>query len=79
MADKRRKIDSHSARNGLIRRRIKPNLMRGHPEAFLLHFHHADRTFTLETPSEESLERRASLQMGFLAASIKKLKLGMVS
>ena len=79
MADNRRKIDGHSARNGLIRRRINPNLMKGHPEAFLLHFHHADRTFTLETPSEESLERRTSVQMRFLAASIKKLKLGMVS
>jgi hypothetical protein len=53
--------------------------MRGHPEAFLLHFQHADRTFTLETPSEDSMERRTSLQMGFLTASIKKLKLGMVS
>lgn len=79
VADKRRMIDGHSARNGLIRRRINPNLMKGHPEAFLLHFHHADRTFTLETPSEESLERRTSLQMAFLESSIKKLKLSMVS
>jgi predicted deacylase len=78
-ADSRRKIDGHAARNGLIRRRITPDLMKGHPEAFLLHFHHSVRTFTLETPSEESLEHRVRLQERFLAAMVKKLKLGMVS
>ena len=78
-ADPRRKIDGHFSRNGLIRRRIHPDLMKGHPEAFLLHFHYATRTFTLETPSEESLSRRVQLQECFLAAMVKKLKLEMVS
>jgi len=73
-ADPRRRIDGHSARNGLIRRRITPDLMKGHPEAFLLHFYHASRTFTLETPSEESLGDRIRLQERFLAAMVKKLK-----
>lgn len=77
--DLRSRIDGHSSRKGLIRRRIKPDLMKGHPEAFLLHFHHADRTFTLETPSEESLQQRVSLQQDFLGELVKKLKLGMVS
>ena len=78
-ADPRRRIDGHSARNGLIRRRITPDLMKGHPEAFLLHFHYAERTFTLETPSEESLDQRVRVQKRFLASMVKKLKLGMVS
>jgi hypothetical protein len=78
-ADPRRKIDGHSARNGLIRRKIKPDMMKGHPEAFRLHFQHASRTFTLETPSEDSLGRRVRLQERFLASTVKKLKLGMVS
>lgn len=78
-ADPRRKIDGHSARNGLIRRRIHPDLMKGHPEAFLLHFQHAARTFTLETPSEDSLGSRVRLQERFLAETVKKLKLGLVS
>lgn len=66
--DERRNIDGHRCRNGMIRRKVTPNLMRGHPEAFLLHFKHAERTFTIETPSEEGLERRILLQKGFLDA-----------
>jgi hypothetical protein len=78
-ADPRRKIDGHSARNGLIRRKIKPDMMKGHPEAFLLHFQHAARTFTIETPSEKSLNSRVRLQERFLAAMVKKIETGMVS
>jgi hypothetical protein len=76
--DPRPKIDGHSARKGLIRRRITPDLMKGHPEAFLLHFQHAARTFTLETPSEDSLDRRVQAQERFLVTMVKKLKLEMV-
>jgi murein peptide amidase A len=78
-ADPRRRIDGHPARNGLIRRRITPELLKRHPEAFQLHFHHAARTFTLETPSEESLGERVLVQRFFLNALVKKLKLEMVS
>ena len=42
--------------------------MKGHPEAFLLHFHHAERTFTLETPSERDLALRIGVQKRFLNA-----------
>jgi hypothetical protein len=73
-ADPRRSIDGHSARNGLIRRRVTPALMKGHPEAFCLHFQHAERTFTLETPSETDLDRRIHLQRIFLQAIMKKVK-----
>jgi len=73
-ADSRSKIDGHTARGGLIRRRIRPDTLPGHPEAFRLHFHHAARTFTLETPSEESLPARVSLHHGFLRHLVKNLK-----
>jgi hypothetical protein len=77
--DPRRKIDGHSARHGLIRRRITPTLMKGHPEAFRLHFHHARRTFTLETPSERGLDHRILLQKKFLGAMMKRVKLSVAS
>lgn len=72
--DDRRRIDGHAARHGIIRRRIAPALMKGHPEAFLLHFRHADRTFTLETPSEHDLAGRVALHRSFPGLLIKKLK-----
>lgn len=71
-ADSRSKIDGHAARGGLIRRRIRPDMLSGHPEAFRLHFHHAARTFTLETPSEESLAVRMELHLAFLDLSFKR-------
>lgn len=72
--DERRKIDGHASKNGLIRKKITPEMMSGHPEAYRLHFRHADRTFTLETPSEESLEKRVALQKQFLTSVMKKTK-----
>jgi predicted deacylase len=75
--DDRRSIDGHAAQSGVIRRRITPSMMQGHPEAFLLHFNHSRRTFTLETPSEESLSRRIRSQKAFLTSVCKKLKEGM--
>lgn len=73
-ADSRSKIDGHAARGGLIRRRVRPDMLRGHPEAFRLHFHHAARTFTLETPSEGSLNQRMILHREFLGHLFKKAK-----
>lgn len=73
--DPRRKIDGHSCRNGVIRRRVTPDMMKGHPEAFLLHWKHAERTFTLETPSEESLGDRIRLQKRFLDALLLKSRI----
>ncbi len=73
--DERRNIDGHRCRNGVIRRRVTPSLMKGHPEAFILHFKHADRTFTIETPSEEGLEGRIRLQKGFLDALLRESRI----
>lgn len=73
-ADNRSKIDGHAARRGLIRRRIRPDMLAGHPEAFRLHFHHAERTFTLESPSESSLNERIELHGAFLEFLSRKIK-----
>lgn len=72
--DDRRRIDGHAARSGLIRRRIHPSLMAGHPEVFLLHFHHAARTLTLESPSEGSLGDRVMLHQTLLELVTKYFK-----
>jgi len=64
--DDRKSIDGHRANSGTIRRRIHPRMMPGHPEAFLLHFHHAARTLTFETPSEMDLGERVRVQSAFL-------------
>ena len=76
--DPRRKIDGHVARNGLIRRRL-PDLREFHPEAFRLHFHHARRTFTLETPSERDLKQRIKVHKTFLKDLMKKVNPGVPS
>lgn len=73
--DPRRKIDGHTCRDGVIRRRVTHGMMKEHPEAFLLHFKHAERTFTLETPSEERLGVRIRLQKGFLDALLEKTRI----
>jgi len=73
--DTRSRIDGHAVRRGVIRRPVKPGMMKGYPEALFLHFKHARRTFTFETPSEGSLEQRVRLQSKFLTASLKNLKL----
>ncbi len=65
-ADSRKKIEGRPARNGVIRASIKPDMMPDWPEAFALHFHHAERTFTVETPSEFFLDDRVDAQVAVL-------------
>jgi len=65
-ADPRRRIEGRPAKNGVVRRRITPDLMPDWPEAFLLHFSFAHRTFTIETPSEFSIEARVAAQVAVL-------------
>ena len=64
--DPRRSIEGRRARDGIVRRKITPDLMPDWPEAFLLHFAHATRTFTIETPSEFSIDARVAAQMAVL-------------
>ena len=74
-SDPRRLIDGKRASKGLIRRRITPELlaeMKGHPEAFCLHLHHASRTYTFETPSEDLLVKRIDLHRNFISLALGK-------
>ena len=65
-ADTRRTIEGRPAKNGIVRRRITHDLMPEWPEAFHLHFSLACRTFTIETPSEFSIDDRVAAQVAVL-------------
>lgn len=69
-ADPRTRIEGRPARNGIVRRKISPGLMPDWPEAFLLHFHHACRTFTIETPSEMDISRRVAAHVAVLETAV---------
>jgi protein MpaA len=70
--DSRKTIDGRAATHGLVRRRISTSMMIGHPEAFLLHFHHSKRVFTLESPSEYFLDDRISAHIAVLKCAITR-------
>lgn len=70
--DHRTSIEGRRAKNGLVRRRITPGLMPDWPEAFFLHFFHASRTFTVETPSEFAIDDRVAAHVAVLDAAMKK-------
>jgi murein peptide amidase A len=70
--DPRTSIEGRRAKNGLVRRKITPDLMPDWPEAFLLHFSHASRTFTVETPSEFSIDARVAAHEAMLDAALMK-------
>jgi len=69
-ADPRTRIEGRSAKNGIVRRKISPDLMPDWPEAFLLHFHHSARTFTIETPSEMDIARRVATHVAVLDTAV---------
>lgn len=73
-ADPRSRIDGHRSRLGVIRRRATPATMPEWPEAFLLHFGPADRTLTLETPSEAAIERRVEAHCAGIDAALAECK-----
>lgn len=64
--DSRRRIEGRKASGGVVRRKISPDLMPDWPEAFVLHFHHARRTFTIETPSEFHIDQRVGAQIAVI-------------
>jgi hypothetical protein len=69
--DSRSSIEGRRAKRGIVRRKITPDLMPDWPEAFLLHFLHATRTFTIETPSEFAIDDRVAAHGAMLAAALK--------
>jgi hypothetical protein len=68
--DPRPRIEGRKAKDGLILRRVLPE-MPGHPEAIVLHLMGAPRTLTFETPSEFSLIDRIAAQKQFISATLR--------
>jgi protein MpaA len=68
--DPRRNIDGRHARDGLIVRRVPPNLP-GHPEAIVLHYLGAPLALTFESPSEFSLTDRIAVQHRFIESALE--------
>lgn len=70
----RTSIDGRRALGGLVRRKISPARFRkmGYPEAVYLHFHHSQRTFTVETPSEFGIDQRVAAHIAILEECLKK-------
>jgi len=67
--DMRKKIEGRTAKDGVITRRVPPDLP-GHPEAIVLHSMGAPFSLTFETPSEFSLIDRISAQKCFITAAL---------
>ncbi len=71
-SDPRSSIEGRRAKKGIVRRKVSPDMMPDWPEAFLLHFAHASRTFTVETPSEFSIDARVAAQESVIGRAVKK-------
>ena len=74
--DPRRRIDTSTAKNGLIRRRLVRKIFEsmGYPEAIWLHLFHSQNTFTFETPSEAALELRVRAHMAVLDECARRIR-----
>ncbi len=70
--DSRKSIEGRTSRAGIVRRTINPSIMPQFPEAFILHFDHADRTFTIETPSEAAIDARVAAQRAVIDLAVRK-------
>ena len=68
MIDRRR-----VSKPGVLRRKIDLAKFTAIPEAVWLHHHHAERTFTFETPSEFALEQRVRVQVALIDACLRRL------
>lgn len=66
-------IDGRRTKSGLLRRKISPEVIELSPEAVYLHQHHADRTFTFETPSEFGLAERVAAQVALLDECVRRV------
>lgn len=66
LPDPRSHIEGRKASAGVVRRKVSPDMMPDWPEAFLLHFAHAARTFTIETPSEFAIDVRVAAHRAVL-------------
>ena len=70
----RTRIDGRKVTNAVYRRRIdKKRFDRmGYPEAIWLHLHHAERSLTIETPSEFALDQRVAAQVAIIEECVRR-------
>jgi len=68
--DARKTIEGRRSQAGLIRPRIDAAKLPGIPEALFLNSEHADRTFTIETPSEFHIDDRVSAQVATIEKAV---------
>ena len=73
--DGRKRIDGRKMTNGIHRRRVHPSLFAtmGYPEAIWLHFEHAERALTIETPSEFALEKRVRAHVAVIEEVVRRV------
>jgi hypothetical protein len=71
--EKRVLIDGRRSVNGLLRRKLNLKKFPMIPEAVYLHLHHAERTFTIESPSEFALDQRVRAQVAIIAECIRRV------
>ena len=74
-ADTRPLIESRESVGGLVRRTLDMSLFKqiGLPEAVYLHMRGCPRVFTIETPSEYSLDRRISAHIAVISECIRRV------
>lgn len=67
-------IDNRRAsKAGLLRRKIDLRKFPALPEAVYLHLHHAERTFTIETPSEFALDQRVRVHVALINECLRRI------
>ncbi len=73
--DPRPIIEGREAVNGLVRRELDMSLFKdiGLPEAVYLHLQACPRVFTIETPSEYSLDRRVHAHIAVIDECLRRL------
>jgi murein peptide amidase A len=65
-------IDRRRSAGGIVRRKVNKRKFPLLPEAVFLHLHHAERTFTIETPSEFSLDARVEAQVAIIEECVRR-------
>ena len=70
----RTRIDGRKAVHGIHRRRIDPKRFArmGYPEAIWFHLKHAERSLTIETPSEFALDQRVAAQVAVIEECVRR-------
>ena len=70
----RTRIDGRKVTAGVYRRRLDRRRFArmGYPEAIWFHFHHAERSLTIESPSEFALEQRVAGQVAVIEECVRR-------